>query len=249
MSAHPETSTTTTPTRPARQAEGSVLGVAQAGVVVALLAIAAGAELKASAAAAHVESARRLALSADPYLVAALGGEVGHAAFRRPTRVRAWRIAPAHEDLPVVTAPPEAGPGMTAAPEGRTAAGARPAPEVERLHGYVVTAGPVDLTGTRARAFADALDDVRFSRESNKRCGFSPGVVVRWEDGVHAVDALLCFSCKDLLVKLDGRDATPPPARGSHVLWDFTPQRDALVGAAQAAFPGDEALKALLQAR
>lgn len=217
MSAHDHAPTTTTATRPSRAAEGSVLGVAQAGVVVALLAAFAGAEMKASAAAAHADTARRLAVKADPYLVAGLGGEAGHAAFRRPTRVRAWRIEP--------------GPATS--------------PEQPLLHGYPVLAGPVNVSGSTARAFTDALDDVRFSRESNKRCGFNPGVVVRWEDGAHTLDVLLCFSCKDLLVRLDGHDATPPFAPGSHVLYDFTPQRAALLAAAQAAFPEDERLKAL----
>lgn len=229
MSAHHPTTTDgpRTSSRPSRQAEGSVLGVAQAGVVVALLALAAGGKLEASAAAAHAEHARRLAAKADPYLVTALGGEVGHAAFRQPARVRAWRIG----------ARPEA---AEPRPEGE---------EVETLHGYAVLAGPVDVTGARARAFADALGGVSFSRESSKRCAFAPGVVVRWEDEVHAVDVLLCFSCQDLLVRLDGEDATPSPARGSHVLHDFTPQRAALLAAAQAAFPHDEALAGLTSPR
>ncbi len=214
--AHPAAHPTHAP--PARHAEGSVFGVAQAGVVVALLAIVAGGELKLSAATAHAEKARRLAYGADRHLVNALGGEAGHAAFVRPTRVRAWRVEPRQV---------EAG-----------------EPGVETLHGYAVLAGPVDLSSARQRGFSDAFKDVLFARTSNKRCGFNPGVVVRWEDGVHTLDVLLCFSCRDLQVMLDGRPAVTDPGVDV-VLHDFTRARDALLAASLAVFPDDAALKAL----
>lgn len=197
------------------RSSGSVLGAAAAAIAVSMATMWGGLAERSSALAARVErdeAAWALAAAGDGEVVEALGGPLGYVTFKRARRAQAWRLGSGE------------GPATTAS-----------------LHGYGVLAGPVAVDAEQVRALAEVLESPRATRVSAKRCGFSPGVAVRWQDGAHALDVLICFSCDDLQYYFDGEVVDHP--------YDFMRVRPALVAAVKTMFPRDEELQALADRR
>lgn len=105
------------------------------------------------------------------------------------------------------------------------------------VHGYPIVAGPVPLDDASAAVVADVLlDDATYLWDSAKHCEFAPGVALRATRGTTVVDVLVCFSCDEVEIWVDG-------AKRGHE--DTDPRRADLVRVAKRLFPGDAAIRAL----
>jgi hypothetical protein len=195
------------------RSSGSVLGAAAAAIAVSMLMMWGGLAERTTqleAQAERNEAAWALAATGDEHAVEALGGPLGYVTFKRPRRAQAWRLNPGEPDGPSTT---------------------------ESFHGYGIISGPVAVDEERLRALTAILESPNATQVSNKRCGFSPGVAVRWKDGPHSLDLLVCFSCNDLQYYFDEKVVDSP--------YDFMRVRPALVAEVKKLFPRDEKIQAL----
>lgn len=195
------------------RSSNSVLGAAAAAFAVSMLMMWGGLAERSTALAAQVErneAAWALAATGDERTVEALGGPLGFVTFKRARRAQAWRLNGGDPEAAATT---------------------------ESFHGYGIISGPVSLDEERVRSLAVILEDPKATRVSNKRCGFSPGVAVRWKDGPHALDLLICFQCSDLQYYFDEKVVDDP--------YDFVRVRPALVAEVKQMFPRDEKIQAL----
>lgn len=111
------------------------------------------------------------------------------------------------------------------------------AADARRLHGYAVTAGPIDVDEQSRGELASVLSsDGTYLWDIAKACEFMPGVLIRYQGGGETVDVLLCFSCDELEVYRAGKEV-------GHE--DFDPRRADLVRVAKSLFPQDEAIAKL----
>lgn len=197
----------------APRSDDSVLGAALAAVAVSMLMMWGGLAERATALATQAErneAAWALAATGEERAVEALGGPLGYVTFKRARRAQAWRLNGGDPDAPTTT---------------------------ESFHGHGIVSGPVSVDEERNRALAEALESPKATRVSNKRCGFSPGVAVRWKDGPHTLDVLICFACDDLQYYFDGQVVDTP--------YDFMRVRPEVVAVVKQLFPRDEKIQAL----
>lgn len=211
-SAHDAHTAHEAPATGADRSSNSVLGAAIAAAAVAMVTVWGGLVERSSALAAQAERYERawaIAAEGDAGVVSALGGPLGYVTFKRAQGAQAWRLSTGPE-----------GPATT-----------------DSIHGYGVTSGPVALTSAQARSLAAVLESPQATQVSNKRCGFTPGVAVTWQNGSHALDLLICFSCSDLQYYFDGKVVDQP--------YDFYRVRPALVAEVKKLFPQDQEIQAL----
>jgi hypothetical protein len=107
----------------------------------------------------------------------------------------------------------------------------------ERFLAYPIISGPVPIDDASTATLSDVLtDDDTYLWDIAKACEFLPGVAFRFERDELQVDVLICFSCDELEVYLDGKEV-------GHE--DFDPRRPDLVAVAKRLFPDDEAIQKL----
>jgi hypothetical protein len=105
------------------------------------------------------------------------------------------------------------------------------------IAGYGIVGEVVDVSDDAAAALAAVLgDDATYDWDHQKGCKFQPGVAFRWEKRRTTVDVLLCFSCDELEIFLDGE------AVGYE---DFDAGRARLVRIVKDLFPHDAEAKTL----
>jgi len=111
-----------------------------------------------------------------------------------------------------------------------------------RMHGYQITAGPVKLVPTQARAFSRLLTTPvsEFFRDAHKACILQPGIGLRFTKAEHVIDILLCFSCDEFAIYEDGRSINTE---------DFDDVRPQLVKLAKQLYPNDKEIQALTDAK
>jgi hypothetical protein len=113
--------------------------------------------------------------------------------------------------------------------------------EADRIGAYKITRrGPEEKGPWMTKAAGLLLDPMSYGHR--KRCGFAPGVALRFWKGSQHVDVLLCFHCSDLVVLPLPDPKNPYP---DLILMAFDPQRPAWLRMAREAFPKDKELQRL----
>lgn len=137
----------------------------------------------------------------DPRIIEAFGGPEGIAVLKSPARVEIYRVD-----------------ASTGSKHCKRAWKAKPGNR--KVVGYPVVAGPVQPTAITLKKLQNwfvQTGSYRFGDRSN--CAFCPGYVLRFVGEHASVDVLVCFDCKDLLIR-----------RASQERWcNFRPGSDELL--------------------
>jgi len=149
----------------------------------------------------------------DSRVVKLFGGEATIAALQTATTVEALRIDPKKYDEDKLT-------------DG-----------TKGIAGYAITDRPVKLSPEQIKSLAAILANPgTYSFDSSKGCKFDPGIALRTLAGQQEVVVLLCFSCDELAIFVQGKRV------GSE---DTDNARGKLLALARQLFPQDEAIQAL----
>lgn len=105
-----------------------------------------------------------------------------------------------------------------------------------RLHGYVISRGPVAVGSAIAGEMAAILQEDIYEWDIAKACDLRPGVAVRFTRGSDDVLVFFCFECDILLTYFNGRRV------GSE---DFDSAHSALASLAKKIFPNDSEIRDL----
>lgn len=107
----------------------------------------------------------------------------------------------------------------------------------ETIHGFPVLSGPVPVDDASLATLSDLLtSDSTYLWDVAKACEFLPGVAIRYQRPPLGVDVLICYSCDELEVYVDGK-------KTGHE--DFDPRRADLVAVAKRLFPDDDKIQLL----
>ena len=148
----------------------------------------------------------------DSRVVTLYGGEQTFAALQSATTVEALRIDPKKYDEK-----------LTDGEQG--------------IAGYPITSEPVRLSAGQIKSLVAVLSNAgTYDFDIAKGCEFMPGVALRTTAGKHELVILLCYSCNEIAIYVDGRRV------GGE---DIDNARGPLVALAKQLFPSDSEIQSL----
>ena len=145
------------------------------------------------------------------------GGSKGLQVLQSPEKVEAFRV----EGLPIQ--------------------GKKPS---QQLGGYPITAGPVTVDSKTAGELFAILADKNTYNFELKNCSIRPGVALRFTGQSTVLEVLLCFTCDELAILLDGKGV-----RSKYRHRYFDKARARLVPLMKRIFPADPEIQQLKSVR